>query len=540
MEGAGGFDGGVCGIATGVAVFAAGACEGLGFVFDGEDAEDDGDAGVEGGLADAGGGLGGDGFEVVGFAADDAADDDDGLEASAGGGGFGGDGEFEAAGDAEEFAAGLVDAEFGEAFEAAGEEAVDDGWVPACGDNGHAQPGGGLEQRVGVGAVLAHVCGVYGVAWVGEAGVGRDNRWPMALSGRVLTILQFTRAALVFTAVADMLAALLISRANGGVAAVGWGTAVLAVAASCCLYGFGMALNDLVDRRRDALLAATRPLPSGRLGVSSAHAVVACLGTLSLGFGLTFAWLVDNWGTAVFVVLTMLLINFYNFAAKYLVSTGLLTLGVVRLFHASIASPDLPVVWHPLWLFTHVVVVSTVAYVWEEKRPRITPLHSAALVGGMAAVNVGLVTAVLARKLPRVAEGTDPVTAVWSVLAFWPQGEAGWGGVAWPMLASFGFAGVAWRIGRGIATSGQREVEEGQLPPPLRERRRRAGRQLILAGLMWLIVYDAAFVLGYVGWREAVGVLVLLPLAYGAVRLMRLASLLAQASEPPTFRLPRA
>src|SRR4051812_21094752 len=104
-----------------------------------------------------------------------------------------------------------------------------------------------------------------------------------ALSSRVLTLLQFTRAALVFTAVADTLAALLLraSRlAPPGMSA--WRMLdLLAVAcallASCCLYGYGMALNDLVDRRRDALLAATRPLPSGRLGLNTAHLIVVGL-----------------------------------------------------------------------------------------------------------------------------------------------------------------------------------------------------------------------------------------------------------------------
>lgn len=367
----------------------------------------------------------------------------------------------------------------------------------------------------------------------------------MSLAQQVLTLLQFTRAALVFTASSNFLAAALLSRATGGTAVAGWGTLALGLVCSASLYAFGMALNDLVDRRRDALLAATRPLPSGRLGVSSAHLVVAALGTTGLTCGLLFAWRVGDVGSAAFVLMTLALINLYNFVGKYLVSAGLITLGLVRLAHAAIAAPDLPVVWHPLWLFTHIAVVASVAYVWEEKRPRMTPLHSAVVAGAVAAINIGVVTAVLARKLPRVADGTtDPATAVLSVLAFFPRADAvangALGGLLGPVIASFLFAAVAWRIGRQIGDVRARSADDATLPPPLRERRRAAGRQLMLAGLLWLIVYDAAFALGYVGWREALLVLMLLPLAYGAVRLMRAASGLSQLRKPLEFRMPAA
>jgi len=379
----------------------------------------------------------------------------------------------------------------------------------------------------------------------------------MAISAKVLTVLQFTRAALVFTAVADVLAAVLLTTTlprAGGVA--GWGgvnaaVLVFAVAMSCCLYGFGMALNDLVDRRRDALLAATRPLPSGRLGLTTAHWIVAVLGVMSLVFAGALAGVQGGrtgTGSFVLAVMTLGLINFYNLAGKYLVSAGLLALGAVRLVHAMIAAPELPVVWHPLWLFTHVVVVSAVAYVWEEKRPRITPVHAAVLSLGVVAINVGVVAIAIAWKLPTGASLREiPV-----VLAVSPA-------LAIPFVSSFAFAVVAWRIGRSVgpanatksvgatAVSGApapgatsvvgEEPDVDTLPLPLRTRRRQAGRQLILAGLLWLIVHDAAFVTGYVGWAEGISLLVLLPLAYGAVRLMRVWGDLMRLKDRPQFRV---
>jgi 4-hydroxybenzoate polyprenyltransferase len=369
----------------------------------------------------------------------------------------------------------------------------------------------------------------------------------MPLSARVLTVLQFTRAALVFTAIADVLTATLLAeqfRGGGGGGGGGGGVrpmvAGLAVAMSCCLYGFGMALNDLVDRRKDALLAASRPLPSGRLGVSTAHAIVAVLGTGSLVFAALLAMAIGGrTGVASFVlaVLTLGLINFYNFAGKYLVSAGLLTLGAVRLVHATIAAPELPVVWHPLWLFTHVIVVSAVAYVWEEKRPRVTPLHAVGVSLGVVGVNVAVVAWSLAMKLPAEA-GIGKIPAAMSLTPW----------LAVPFVSTFAFAVVAWRIGRSVGgaarpqerLSADGEAELEALPLPLRTRRKQAGRQLVLAGLLWLIVHDAAFVFAYVGAVQAGVVLMLLPLAYAGVRLMRWWGELMALKERPRFRMAKS
>ena len=99
------------------------------------------------------------------------------------------------------------------------------------------------------------------------------------LSQRILTLLQLTRMALVFTALADGACEVLLRAA----ATAGPGHSYLETLdplhlftmslASVGLYGFGMSLNDIIDRRRDTQLAAHRPLPSGRLNIVAAHAV---------------------------------------------------------------------------------------------------------------------------------------------------------------------------------------------------------------------------------------------------------------------------
>jgi len=54
--------------------------------------------------------------------------------------------------------------------------------------------------------------------------------------------------------------------------------------------------------------------------------------------------------------------------------------------------------------------------------------------------------------------------------------------------------------------------------------------------LLWLIVYDAAFVAGYVGWRESLMVMSLLPLAHLSVQLMRAWSRMLALSQKPQFK----
>src|SRR4051794_30171335 len=83
-------------------------------------------------------------------------------------------------------------------------------------------------------------------------------RMPRLWSRRLLTLLQLTRMALVFTAIADGWCGLALARAapwwpgRAPFAGVMEGWQFLAMSlVSIGLYGFGMSLNDIIDRRRD-------------------------------------------------------------------------------------------------------------------------------------------------------------------------------------------------------------------------------------------------------------------------------------------------
>src|SRR5436189_6436932 len=150
------------------------------------------------------------------------------------------------------------------------------------------------------------------------------------LSRRLFPILQLARMALVFTAISNALCTLYLwiaQRRGAGLELreIPWSLAGAIALMSTGLYGFGMTLNDIIDRRRDQQIAAHRPLPSGRVGVVTAHVICAILACSAILGGVHFALHVPNgWYTLGLIVWTMTLITFYDLAGKYLVAPGLI------------------------------------------------------------------------------------------------------------------------------------------------------------------------------------------------------------------------
>jgi 4-hydroxybenzoate polyprenyltransferase len=337
---------------------------------------------------------------------------------------------------------------------------------------------------------------------------------PLGLSHRLLSVLQLTRMALVFTAIADSLAALLLWAAwratiDGGnyLNYLNPKQIVATAIISMGLYGYGMSLNDIIDRRRDRQIAAHRPLPSGRIDLISAHLICALLGLAALAAGFCLM-IYPNGGTLSLVLLiwTAGLITFYDFAGKYLVAPGLLTLGLIRFFHATIPASQLPLVWQPLLLLNHVAILSTLSYAWEEKRPALTRVHWWAVLGGLATVDFACIGLIWWRRHER----GNFIESLWIMP-----------GLIAPAAAIAGFIVVTAVIRLRSSDS------------------RSAGRNLMLAGLLWLIVYDASFVAGYVSIGAAAALLVLLPIAYVCVMLMRWWSRIVLLSQRPEYQRAR-
>lgn len=340
---------------------------------------------------------------------------------------------------------------------------------------------------------------------------------PGVLARRLFPILQLTRMALVFTAISNSLCTLMRDvriwmdergMAQESVIAPGspfWKLAGLVALISIGLYGFGMSLNDIIDRRRDQQLAAHRPLPSGRIGVAAAHIICGLLIALAALAAVAYARLSNQgWQSLLLVACTALFIVFYDYAAKYLVALGLLSLGLIRFFHAVIPAPDLPLLWHPLLLLNHVTILSLVAYRWEEKRPPLTPIHWAAVPGGLAAIDGFLIALWIWRRGTPGPGFADSLQITPALIA--------------PAAAVVVFLVLAWIIRRQSPSS------------------REAGQRLMLYGLLWLIVYDFAFAAGHVGLRPALLLLIFLPLAYVSVQVMRWWGGVMALSHRPQFK----
>jgi len=330
------------------------------------------------------------------------------------------------------------------------------------------------------------------------------------LSNRVLPLLQLTRLALVFTAIADGWCNLLLFarlQPGRGVSifdALGPKPFLLTAGISVGLYAFGMALNDLIDRRRDLSIAPNRPLPSGRISPATAQLLCIGLVVMALLCGFFYSRL-EPVGplSLVLVVFTAMLIVFYDLAGKYLVTPGLITLGLIRFFHSLIAAPQMPVLWHSLLLLDHIAIVSMVAYGWEQKRPALRNRHRWLLIGALAILNLMVIGLVLARRLDRMPASV--------ALRFEP-------GLLLPAIALAGF----WTIAVFIRATADTP--------------RHAGQRLMLTGLLWLIVYDAAFVAGYVSLAWAGVIALLLPIAYLSVLTMRWWSTIVSLTQRPAFR----
>lgn len=141
--------------------------------------------------------------------------------------------------------------------------------------------------------------------------------------------LELIRLPAAFTAPADVIAGLAL-----GVAATGrwpdFAPSMALILVSVALYASGMASNDLFDRRIDAQERPGRPIPSGRIAVREAWAVV-------LGLQVFALLLAASAGAASLLIAAALLgaIYFYNAWAKHF-AFGPWAMGLCRYLSAAL------------------------------------------------------------------------------------------------------------------------------------------------------------------------------------------------------------
>jgi 4-hydroxybenzoate polyprenyltransferase len=243
--------------------------------------------------------------------------------------------------------------------------------------------------------------------------------------GRPADLLRLVRAPLALTAAGDVVACAALARGPGwgrGAPPLTWGEAGALAATALLVYAAGMAGNDLADRSRDRTIHPERPLPSGRLGVTTALAVVlgAAAGAVALGGGPA--------GHAGAVLLALGLAALYDTWLKRFVTGGALAMGGVRAANASVGVlPLLAAGTTSPWVLAAPLCVGlcsagiTVLSTAEgrpavETRRRLVARGAAAIAYGGAALlawigadspvfgaflGVGIVTSVLFGRVPR-------------------------------------------------------------------------------------------------------------------------------------------
>jgi hypothetical protein len=272
---------------------------------------------------------------------------------------------------------------------------------------------------------------------------------------------------------------------------LGW-SLLLAAGAAVGLAVCGLALNDVLDRRQDRVLGGgadhvARPVASGTVAVRTATSAAAGGLVLAVacaaGFGLRSVALVLLLGTGVI---------FYNLAARFVPAVGIVTLGLVQAMAMAIPNPTAGFAWPVLLTLTHVMAT-------------------------------GLVHRVVSRDPPPPEAGRRRAREVWGVLLGWGfwclvvlvlirqrgGGEVAVPASTWvgPGLAVLAYTGWAWRTARQA-----RRGRETQRPA--------AARRLRRGGVIWLMVYDTAWLASAGRWgpAAAVGTLLAVALAQNLLR----------------------
>ena len=279
---------------------------------------------------------------------------------------------------------------------------------------------------------------------------------------QVWAYLGLMRPANVVTALADVLAGAAAAGGGGGLAAL-----LLATAA---LYAGGVVLNDVFDATLDARERPERAIPSGRASRGGA----AALGSALLLLGVLAAGLV-SWAAMGVACGTAAAILLYDGWAKHQGLAGPLTMGLCRGLNLLLGVAAVPAMLGSLWP----IALLPIAYIAAITAISRGEVHGGATPTGWLAV--GLVAGVI---------GALAVLAA--------SGRHGW--VALPFLAL-----LAWRV----------------LPPFVAAARRPQPALIgaaVKAGVLSLILLDAALAAAMAGPVEGAVILMLWPISLGLGR----------------------
>ncbi|MCC7192913.1 MAG: hypothetical protein IT444_09055 [Phycisphaeraceae bacterium] len=275
----------------------------------------------------------------------------------------------------------------------------------------------------------------------------------------------------------------------------------LVVAGGLAIYG--IALNDVLDVRHDRTFSPSRPIPTGAIGPIAA----VILGILCL-LAAMLASVFLGVGSAVLCALTAITILFFNLTGKFLPAVGIVLVGLMRALNMFIPFPWIAFAW-PIWLtMTHVMACYAIVHVLEGKRPRLRDEDWWAICAGWIFWTLTLVTWMNWRYhgSPGAMHGRP-----WM-----------WIG---PMIAVAIFVCIAWLMLRHRMR-------------PIRIRRA-TGSAFMRFAMLWLIVYDAVWLISRELYGPGLLLMFFFLLAYCVVQLGETLRQLSESSTKYHITSPR-
>ncbi|SDK97164.1 4-hydroxybenzoate polyprenyltransferase [Catalinimonas alkaloidigena] len=290
---------------------------------------------------------------------------------------------------------------------------------------------------------------------------------------RLWAYLQLMRPANLVTAVADILLGYAASGAGAALVEqeVGWGTLGWLIVSTVCLYGGGVVLNDYFDAELDRTERPERPIPRGDATETGAQL---------LGGGLLLAGIVTagqvSLLSAGLAMLICVLVVLYDAWGKHQSWFGPLNMGLCRGVNLLLGMSAIPAMLYERWYLALIPIVY-IAAITMISRGEVHGENQPALRGGLALYGL-VVLSILT-----LAFTED---SLYTVLFF---------------VVLFGYL---------------------IFPPLLRALRDAAPQNIgkaVKAGVISLIVLDAALATVFAGWQYGLMVLILLPLSMGLGRL---------------------
>lgn len=328
---------------------------------------------------------------------------------------------------------------------------------------------------------------------------------------QILTLLQLTRIALALAVVSNSWLIIFMTvyieppaGSNKAIESMPLALAlVLGAVVAVGLHIYGVALNDVLDARHDRLFSPHRPIPAGRVRRTSA-VVIAFVGLLAAILACVFL----GHEAVLLAIIAAAGILFFNTTGKYLPAAGLLALALIRMLNMLIPNVHLGFAW-PIWMMmTHVLAATALGYLLEDKRPRLGNREIILLALGWLLGTAAIVGYMLWR-------GT--------ILAYGRPFI--WIG---PAIA----AAIFFTVSCAVVMRSRRLRETGG---DGHGQRRRLGRAYMRLSILWLIVYDAAWL--FCAGLIAPGVLHLMLFVSVYAILYLTGPITAVVGERPRYRL---